>query len=313
MHPFNSINDTKVIPPALKEAILGLFNNAKLIFIGYRGDDESILNLLSDSGRINQVYWLNDEPPTNVKLSSWWQRLSTKTWVDEYNFDKIMLAMRDKFILEEPNFQARATMLERQYKISIGKESRELEEKIEKTDYDYMLLGNSLYFEQEYDRAIEAYKKAVKINPHSYPSYSGMGISYSWLGNFDEAAKSFTESININPNYSLAYVNLFELQLTQKKPFDKLLESKYIQLFENKSESFIQYEMLKILEGIVQKQEVDVDKWEQKYYGISLGGWIYDELREWIDGVEDIEVRDRLIEALIVFERHGQEQKNNLL
>ena len=58
---------------------------------------------------------------------------------------------------------------------------------------------------------------------------------------------------------------------------------------------------------IVQNQEVDIEGWVQKYRGIGLGGWSFDELREWIDGVEEEEIKERLIEAVAFFERVNSE------
>ena len=62
--------------------------------------------------------------------------------------------------------------------------------------------------------------------------------------------------------------------------------------------------MLKILQDIVQNQEVDIEGWVQKYRGVELG-WSFDELREWIDGVEEGKIKERLIKAIGVFEGHS--------
>jgi len=62
-----------------------------------------------------------------------------------------------------------------------------------------------------------------------------------------------------------AYVNLFELQLTQNQPFDSELETHYIQRFSKDKKSFIHYQMPKILEDIVEGPSVDIEEWRQKY------------------------------------------------
>ena len=172
-------------------------------------------------------------------------------------------------------------------------------------DDAYHNMGIIYSNKKEYDKAIESYKKAVNINPQRDEAYYNMGGVYYWLKEFDEAIKSYIQAININPNDSSDYINLFELQLTKKQPFDQLLEKKYIELFQNQKESFIKYEMLKILQNIVQNQEVDIEGWVQKYRGVGLDDWSFDELREWIDGVEEGEIKERLIEAVGVFEGHG--------
>jgi len=169
----------------------------------------------------------------------------------------------------------------------------------------YYNMGNSYRNKKEYDKAIEAYKKAVEINPQKDEAYNSMGNAYYSLGQLDEVIKALSLALHINPNNSLAYTNLFELQLTQNQPFDQALEKKYIELFQNQKETFIEYEMLKILQDIVKNQEVDIEGWVQKYRGVELG-WSFDELREWINGVRDEGIRCRLEEALGVFEGHGK-------
>jgi tetratricopeptide (TPR) repeat protein len=162
-------------------------------------------------------------------------------------------------------------------------------------------MGNAYEKKEEYDNAIEAYQKAIEINPKYDKAYNNMGNAYYSLGQFNESIKALSMALHINPNNSLAYSNLFELQLTQNQPFDQALEKKYIELFQNKKESFIEYEMLKILQNISHKKEVNVEQWKQKYEGVSMGGWSFDELDEWIGEVEDTVLKARLQEALEVF------------
>ena len=173
-----------------------------------------------------------------------------------------------------------------------------------KKDGAYYTLGFAYYDKKEYNKAIEAYEKALAINPKHDDAYYGMGITYYWLGKFDETIKAYSKALMINPNNSLAYVNLFELQLTQNQPFDEMLETKYSELFQNEKESFIEYEMLKIFQNIANGKSVNVENWKQKYEGVSFDDWSFDELREWIKGIEDKKTQRRLREALEVFEKH---------
>ena len=166
-----------------------------------------------------------------------------------------------------------------------------------KDDEAYVKMGIAYGKKEEYLKEIEAYKKAVEINPKDYKVYYLIGIIYHLLGKFDEVIKALSMALHINPNNSLAYTNLFELQLTQNQPFDQALEKKYIELFQNKKESFIHYEMLKILQDISHKKEVNLEQWKEKYEGIELG-WSFDELESWIDGVEESDLKVRLREAL---------------
>ncbi|MDQ7085689.1 MAG: tetratricopeptide repeat protein [Sulfurovum sp.] len=158
---------------------------------------------------------------------------------------------------------------------------------------------------KEYDKAIASYEKAIEINPKYDEAYCNMGNAYHHKKEYDKAIASYQKYLQINPNNSLAYSNLFELQLTQDEPFDEVLESKYSELFQNKKEIFIQYEMLKILETIHLDKvySLSLDEWKQKYDGVSLGSWGWDEIDTWMETIEDSTKKAKLLEAVEVFKK----------
>jgi len=166
-------------------------------------------------------------------------------------------------------------------------------------------LGNAYLNKEEYDQAIEAYKKAIAINPKRDQAYNNMGIAYYHLGLFDEVIKAFTEALKINSNQSEIYTNLFELELTQNQTFDETIEKQYTTRFKEKKETLIHYEMLKVFQNIHTGQASQLEQWQENYRGVSMGDWSFDELRTWIEGMEESETKIRLLEALEVFEGHG--------
>ncbi|MFW0694585.1 TPR end-of-group domain-containing protein [Aliarcobacter butzleri] len=175
IHPFNNSNDTKEIPEDLKVAIQGLFINAKLIFIGYKGNDESIANLLEGCKRIDQVYWFGSNEPIDTKLKKWWEELKSKTHIKERDFDKIMSLIRDKFKLEKPDFKKRFEELEECYNKAEQDETKNIENIENKTYIDYFILGNNYFHQKEYQKAIEAYEEAYKINPKDSDTLNNWG------------------------------------------------------------------------------------------------------------------------------------------
>ena len=382
-----------------------LFDNARVVFIGYGGNDESIFNFLKTCKNISQVYWLNGMEPNDVVLKEWWSTLEKKVFVKEYDFDRIMASLRSKFSLEEPNFENLARELKSSYDNSLAEETKDLENKEDKNAFDYFLLGNNLYYEKQYEEAINSYKKAIKINPKDYRSYfniavvygeqkeykksisfyekvieinpkddgayNNMGRAYFELEKYKEAITFYEKAIEINPNddriyynmgityvklkeyeeaivfykkaidlnpkndgiyYNLgvvygilkmyqeaitsykkaiqintknneAYINLFELYVIQDIIIDKVLEDKYIELFEENKETFIVYEMLKILQGILTHYEGEVDVWKEKYKDVSLGSWSFDELDRWVVDKEK-KKKTKLLEAIKIFKSH---------
>ena len=57
-------------------------------------------------------------------------------------------------------------------------------------------------------QAIEAYQKAIELDPDYYAGYHGLGVLYYYLGNYPEAARQFQKSIERAPGLFDEYTNL---------------------------------------------------------------------------------------------------------
>jgi tetratricopeptide (TPR) repeat protein len=62
-------------------------------------------------------------------------------------------------------------------------------------------------YESYFQSAIEKFKKGLGKEPLDYYSYFGLGYSYYWLGKLPEAIDYFTQAVQMNPNFALAYYN----------------------------------------------------------------------------------------------------------
>lgn len=67
------------------------------------------------------------------------------------------------------------------------------------------------------DLAIEAIKQSLKINPYQFKAYNNMGIFLMKKGAFDWAEKAFLQAISLYPHYGKGYFNLGRLYITQRK------------------------------------------------------------------------------------------------
>jgi len=70
----------------------------------------------------------------------------------------------------------------------------------EQIGYEYMSNG-------EYYKAIEAFSKAIELDPNSYSAYFIRGSLYGQLRRYREALEDFNRAINLNPNNAAAYIS----------------------------------------------------------------------------------------------------------
>ena len=71
----------------------------------------------------------------------------------------------------------------------------------------YNSRGN-VYFEmQEYDKAVDDYTRAIELNPRHHKAYTNRGIAYRLNGRYDKAIQDYTRAIALVPKYYRAYYN----------------------------------------------------------------------------------------------------------
>jgi tetratricopeptide (TPR) repeat protein len=92
-----------------------------------------------------------------------------------------------------------------------------------KTAEEYFLEGNQDYQKGKFEEAIEAYKKAIEVEPDSYGAYNNMGSAYAELGKFEKAIKVCKKAIKIKPDKDQAYYNMGGAYAELGK-FEKALE-----------------------------------------------------------------------------------------
>ena len=67
--------------------------------------------------------------------------------------------------------------------------------------------GNTYSNKGDFDRAIEDYTEAIQLNPKYDIAFYNRGLAYSNKGDHDRAIKDYSEAIRINPNYDKAFNN----------------------------------------------------------------------------------------------------------
>jgi len=77
-------------------------------------------------------------------------------------------------------------------------------------------LGSAYRWAKIYEDAIRSYKESIEIEPNIY-SYVGLAASYSLLGRDKEAYEAALEVRKINPEFSLAEFNKVIPQINKSK------------------------------------------------------------------------------------------------
>jgi tetratricopeptide (TPR) repeat protein len=59
----------------------------------------------------------------------------------------------------------------------------------------------------QYDRAIQDYDQAIKLNPNHANTFSNRGLAYDDKGQHDRAIQDYDQAIKLNPNHANAFNN----------------------------------------------------------------------------------------------------------
>jgi superkiller protein 3 len=69
-------------------------------------------------------------------------------------------------------------------------------------------LGVALKAKGQLEEAIEAYRKAIQLDPNYANAYSNLGSALYDKGQLEEAIEAYRKAIQLDPNYADAYGNL---------------------------------------------------------------------------------------------------------
>ena len=72
----------------------------------------------------------------------------------------------------------------------------------------YLLKGNAYFGNMDFERAIEAYTNALKIDAKLFEAYNNRGNSKSSMEMFEDAIEDYKKAIEINDKYVDAYFNM---------------------------------------------------------------------------------------------------------
>ncbi|MBD3194706.1 MAG: tetratricopeptide repeat protein [Candidatus Lokiarchaeota archaeon] len=79
-------------------------------------------------------------------------------------------------------------------------------------------IGLSYRLKKEYDSAIEWYEKALEIDPDDVLALNNIGYAYECKEEIEKAIKMFEKALQIEPSYELALLNLLKLFKEREEP-----------------------------------------------------------------------------------------------
>jgi cytochrome c-type biogenesis protein CcmH/NrfG len=68
-------------------------------------------------------------------------------------------------------------------------------------------LGNAYFDTDQFEKSIQAYRKALELKPDNADVWTDMGVMYRKTGRPDEAIKSFDQAIAVDPKHEVSRLN----------------------------------------------------------------------------------------------------------
>lgn len=76
------------------------------------------------------------------------------------------------------------------------------------TSTDWFMKGLDLYNQDKIDESLQAYNRALELDPNDYEAWNNKGIDEGLLGRYDDALVSFGNAVAINESYAEAWYNM---------------------------------------------------------------------------------------------------------
>jgi tetratricopeptide (TPR) repeat protein len=73
---------------------------------------------------------------------------------------------------------------------------------------DWFNTGITLYNQNRFNDSMQAYDKAIEINPQFAEAWNNKGIDLGMLGRYDEALQAFNNATILNSTYAEAWYNI---------------------------------------------------------------------------------------------------------
>jgi Tfp pilus assembly protein PilF len=104
LSPRNTGKETETLDKKVAERVATVLHDRGLVFLGYGGNDESILRMLEglpEEALPFGVYWVSSSEPRGIFRR--WLEQRDAVWVEHQDFDDLMLKCKREFEIADPN------------------------------------------------------------------------------------------------------------------------------------------------------------------------------------------------------------------
>ena len=240
--PQNTIAETAIVKEEVERQIKGLLNDRGLIIMGYGGNDKGIASMLSTLSKEALpfgVYWISGSEPL-CPLRSWLEERNA-IWVDMYDFDEMMLLIRDTFDLSHPDpkpFDAIFQNYTDTYKklsdrirsVPAKAQEKALKNALERADKEFtdwwsVQVEASKFKKTNPDKANAIYSEGVKLYPDSAPLLGSYAIFLENIRkDYDKAEEYYKRALEVAPSNATTLCNYAIFLKNIRKDDDKAEE-----------------------------------------------------------------------------------------
>jgi len=190
------------------------------------------------------------------------------------------------------------------------------------TEDVYFGLGYAFTKKDRFEEAIDAYSKAIKIDPGKAGCYNNRGVAYNALKERDKALADFNTAIQLDPKYALSYFNRGVVYYDDNQNEKALIEfNKAIELNRKHSSTYLYrgltYARLQDTEKAIEEYSKAIELDPKYVLAYSNRGVTYDKLGQNEKAVTDyskaIELDPKYVLAYnnrgMTYDKLGQNEK----
>ncbi len=211
LSPHNTRRETSELDVKVKKVIKNLLSETGLIFLGYGGNDKSIINILNEVSEEENsfqwgIYWVGQNIPTNEMGE--FLKSREAIWVTHKDFDELMLLIKEEFGLKHPSKKRFGKLFETYFrtfqklnsKIHAKPDSAEEKIFLKKAYEEASKEFESWWaFVKDHDKAEELYKIALEIEPENTVILSNYATYLKDIRkDYDKAEELYKKAIEID-------------------------------------------------------------------------------------------------------------------